>query len=168
MSERVLYHDANFVPCEGTMCTKAEGKTRQSDADAADINKIVARFDFSALAAEFEARRQLGEAPWLGVDVSSIPDFQTAVNYVRDMEEYFMRLPADIRAKFGNKPEGLIDAYGKEEYASVFREMGVLPEDPGVVADRAEAAVESRAAARARARAEAAAVEAAKAALPRG
>ncbi len=154
---RVVLHDGIVPRSEGTACTLAEGKTRQSDAKAADVNAIVARFDFDALNKEFQGRLDRGEAPWLGVDVSEVPSFQDAISLVRRTEDYFRRLPAEVRSQFRNDPAVLVDAFNARapEFLEAFRKIGLLGPDEAAAAGAAEAAVEARAAARAEERAKA-------------
>ena len=37
-------------------------------------------------------------------DFTNIPDFHTAMNLVRQAQEEFVRIPADVRARFNNDP----------------------------------------------------------------
>jgi len=44
MSKEIVYQGSGkLYPSKGTVCTAEEGKTRQEDAAAADINAILAR-----------------------------------------------------------------------------------------------------------------------------
>lgn len=115
----------------GTVFDPAEDKARQSEKNAADVNQIVKRFSFEALNAEFQARLDRGEAPWIGVDTTIVPsEYRAALDQVNRTSEYFMRLPPEIRLKFDNDPAVMLDAYAAGELQEVFEEMGVVEKKP--------------------------------------
>lgn len=82
--------DVSFV-CEGPSMTK------QSEADACDINKIMK---------QYERTGYLPPADNLGfyADVSDVPSYQAALAVVEKAEAVFMSLPGDFRAKLDNDP----------------------------------------------------------------
>lgn len=80
---------------EGTMCTKAEGKTVQSEAGQADINKILKRFESSGIL-------PITGREGMFLDTTEIADFGTQVLRVAQAQEYFNALPADVRSEFNN------------------------------------------------------------------
>ena len=75
-----------------------ESLALQSAAEEADINTIVRRF---GLTGELPNNIRM---PVSG-DFENVPDFHTAMNLVRQAQEEFMRVPADIRARFANDPQ---------------------------------------------------------------
>lgn len=164
MSERVVRHDACVLASKGTFFDGKDGRCRQSDAKAADVNAIVARFDFDALNRDFQARLAAGEAPWRDVDVSQMGSFHEMVELVRRSSEYFDRLPADVRAAFRNEPSVMVDAWSQRDpaYVEVFQKIGFLDKDPDAVADVEEAKREARAEKRREARELEARIKAAK------
>lgn len=83
--------DVSGLKCED------ESLTIQSGKDDADINVIVARFGLTG-----ELPKDL-KMPQSG-DFSDLPDFQSALNMVRDAQQEFLRIPAELRARFGNDP----------------------------------------------------------------
>src|ERR1041384_3813072 len=86
----------------GTVC-REESLARQSEADQADINKILARFAKSGIV-------PMQELPGEYVDVSEVGDYREAVERVARMDAYFSQLPAEVRLKFENDPAALLDA----------------------------------------------------------
>lgn len=122
---RVVYDDATVLPNEGTKCTEKEGKTRQSEADSADVNKIMARF---AHTGQLPGVDQVG----LFADVSEMVDFREAREQVRRVEEFFMGLDAGIRARFDNDPALFLDRFNDGVDRSTFQEIGLeeKPEEP--------------------------------------
>ncbi len=122
---RVVYHEGKLPPFSpGTRCTAEEGKTRQSEADQADINWIVTKY---------EKTGQLTPVQREGVfmDLTEMPNFQGALNQVRKAEEYFMSLPPDVRAEFDNDAAVMLDAWNAREKSEIFERIGLLKIEPG-------------------------------------
>lgn len=88
--------------CEGPSLTRQEFK------DECDLGKIIARFTATA-----EGREQLALAKgYLGgrfEDVSQVPDYRSAFDYVKRADEAFMRLPPNVRTRFDNDPAAFLD-----------------------------------------------------------
>lgn len=101
-----------------------EGKTVQSGKDDADINTIVRRFGVTG------QLPQPNLTPFYG-DFSDTPDYQSALNQMRDAEDAFMSLPADLRMKFQNDPAQLWDyLHNPDLDVAEARKLGLLrPED---------------------------------------
>lgn len=72
--------------------------TKQADAAACDINKIMAKYERSGLLLHVNQNQAMY------ADVSSVPDYQGALEIVRKADDMFASLPAEIRAKFDNDP----------------------------------------------------------------
>lgn len=149
----VYVSDGVVRPNVGTYCTTEEGKTRQSEADQADINKILKRLDLRELTSS--------QREGIYADVSGITNFRDAMEKVERGKEAFMSLKANVRSAFDNDVALFLDAFQSVEGIAKLRELGVVPEAEEVVLNRAEAAVENRAAVRSAARARAARVAAA-------
>lgn len=106
-------YDADEVSAEtGIVFDPDDGVTHQSFAEEVDINTIVKRFGVTG---------QLPNGihmPMSG-DFTELPDFQSALNMVRQSEEEFMKLPAEVRKRFDNDPGMLIrfleDGSNKDE-----------------------------------------------------
>lgn len=117
IAERVEYPIS-----EGTFCTAEEGKTRQSDAQAADINLTIKKYNLQPLDLEIGWSGKLGEF----MDVASLPTYQEALNQVRKADELFMLLPSDVRDEFQNNSAIMLDAWNAGEKAEVFTRIGFL------------------------------------------
>lgn len=74
--------------------------TVQAPKEECDINNIISRY------------LRTGEPPEVRkgayMDLSELPDFQTALEIVRVGEDAFLSLPADVRKYFDNDPSKLI------------------------------------------------------------
>ena len=77
--------------------------TQQHFKEECDINTIVERFGLTG-----ELPQNL-VVPLTGDFTEAVTDFQTAMNHVRASEEAFMKLPAQIRARFNNDPQQLLE-----------------------------------------------------------
>lgn len=80
----------------------AEGLTKQSFKEDADINVIVKRFGITGALPENVRTPQYG-------DFTAAVDYQSALNAVIAAQESFMSMPADVRARFGNDPGAFVD-----------------------------------------------------------
>lgn len=89
-----------------------EGLTQQSFAEECDINTIVKRF---GLTGEVPSNLSM---PVSG-DFTGVSDFHSAMNMVVRAQEEFMKLPADLRKRFGHDPQELMafleDGRNKDE-----------------------------------------------------
>lgn len=79
-----------------------DGVTQQSFKDECDINVIVERFGLTG-------ELPNGIAMPVSGDFSGIVDFQSAMNVVRQAQEAFMELPGEIRARFANDPQRVLE-----------------------------------------------------------
>lgn len=95
--------------------------TRQSEADAVDINKIMERFDRTGqLPISMKMLPRYGDA--------RVVDFQTAKQIVIEAESAFNDLPAKTRQYFGHDLQNLSNAISdsSEENAQKLLELGIL------------------------------------------
>lgn len=131
--ERVVYHDGFLPPVTpGTMCTAEECKTRQSDAQSADINFIIKRYESTGV---LPVEQRQG----VFMDISQMPSFAAALDQVNKATDYFMSLPPDVRAKFDNDPARLLDAWNQGQMADVFERIGLLERVPAEEVEPKEA-----------------------------
>lgn len=127
MSQRFAEEHPEFTGhLRGNDCVKVsivdfgESRTRQSEQDRCDINKILERFEVTG-----EMPVDTREALYL--DVADAPDYRTALDQVRVANEYFMSLPAKVRAEFENDAAVFLDELHDEKNHERFQELGVLP-----------------------------------------
>lgn len=112
--------------------------TRQSEKDACDINRIVARFE------------KTGILPSLGsgfyADVSGMTDYREALDQVRRGQEVFMSLDAATRAMFENDAAQFLDFVIDPANREELEKMGLVtveqPEQEMVEIDEVSEAAE--------------------------
>lgn len=81
---------------------RTPSRTKQSFKAESDINSIVAKYQRTGLVTNIS-----GKKPFYG-DVSSVPDYQDALALVAHAQDQFSKLPAKLRERLGNDPEGLV------------------------------------------------------------
>lgn len=96
--------------------------TRQSEAAAADINNIMKQYDKTGMLPQVSVEG-------LFADVSAMPDYRTALDGVRVANEYFMQLPALVRAQFDNDAAKFLDFAIDPANKPELIKMGLI-EDP--------------------------------------
>lgn len=95
------------------------GKTQQEFAAEADINTIVERFGLTGAVPE------VWNAPQSG-DFTGVSDFSSAMQAVRKAEEAFMELPGDVRARFANDPQRLMEFLENDKNRDEAMKLGLL------------------------------------------
>jgi len=90
----------------------------QSAREETDINMIVRRF---GLTGEFPKDLKMPQSG----DFSGLPDFHAAMNMVRAAQEEFLRVPADVRARFGNDPGAFMRFCEDRENLPEMRRLGL-------------------------------------------
>lgn len=95
-------------------------RTLQSQAEEADINTIVKRFNLTGELPKF------GEMPTNAV-FSEIHDFHTANTVMAQAKQSFMSLPPNIRETFRNDPGLFLDFCSDPGNLPELREMGLFP-----------------------------------------
>lgn len=76
-------------------------QVQQHFKDEVDINTIVRRFGATGQMPEFLPEGMYG-------DFTGIEDFESAVSAIERARDGFLKLPPEVRAKFGNDPGTLI------------------------------------------------------------
>lgn len=95
----------------------------QAGAEEHDINTIVERFGITGQLPDNIKLPQYG-------DYTQVPDYQTALNITIQAQEEFMKLPAKMRARFGNDPQAFLEFCGDPENREEARKMGILKPEP--------------------------------------
>lgn len=90
-------YDADQASLETGLACPDDSLAVQSQRDEVDINTIVRRFGLTG-----ELPKDL-KMPQSG-DFAGLPDFHAAMNMVRSAQEEFLKVPAHVRARFGNDP----------------------------------------------------------------
>jgi len=109
-----------------------ESMAQQQFKEEVDINTIVDRF---GLTGEMPENFRM---PVSG-DFTGITDFHSAMNTVRQAEEAFMSVPAELRAEFNNDPGRLMAFVEDDKNRARAIELGLVPKPPEV--DRSGAPV---------------------------
>jgi len=95
-------YDPDLVSLEnGLACDPEESVVQQQFAEECDINTIVRRFGLTGELPNGVAMPMVG-------DFTAVTDFQSAMNVVRQAEEAFMTLPGEVRARFVNDPQRVL------------------------------------------------------------
>lgn len=93
--------------------------TKQSFAEECDINTIVRRF---GLTGELP---QGVRAPTFG-DFEDVPDYHSAMNAIRQADEAFFEMPAELRARFGNDAGRFVEFCSDEKNRDEAERMGLV------------------------------------------
>lgn len=111
--------------------------TKQSMMAECDINSIVERSRVQGVVNHVNAKTPMY------ADVSRLVDYQSALNLVNSASDVFRELPAKVRERFGNNPEGLIAFLDNPANEAEGIELGLLkkrdlPASPAVKAPEAD------------------------------
>lgn len=100
---RGLYnYDPDAVSAQAVLkCDPDEDMTQQQFKEETDINVILKRFGMTGQLPQGLAMPMVG-------DFTNVSDFHTAMNLVRQADEEFMKLPAEVRKRFNNDPGAVI------------------------------------------------------------
>lgn len=101
-------------------------RTKQSFRDEVDINQIVAK------ARQGQVIAHVARGVPTYADVSEVGDYKGALDMVRNADAFFQRLPAKVRAEFGNDPAEFLDAMEGPGRAKL-EELGLVPKTPSHV-----------------------------------
>jgi len=116
----------------GLAIDPAESVVQQQFADDVDINTIVQRFGLTG-------ELPNGIAMPVSGDFTKVVDFQTAMQLIRQSEEAFAELPAEMRAKFDNDPARLIAFLDDERNRDKAIEYGIIAKPPEQTRDVVQA-----------------------------
>lgn len=141
---RASEYDPSYESASSAVDTGTKTLVQQGFRDEQDINTIVRRFGLTL--------PSRGADGAMYGDFTGISDYESAVAMVRESQERFMQLPAELRSKFGNNPGNLVRfaneatedefvAYFEEKPAPVSPPMApvaapVAPAVPPVVVDK--------------------------------
>ncbi|WNK14527.1 MAG: internal scaffolding protein [Microvirus sp.] len=123
----------------GLDCPEDEGRTQQQFAEETDINTIVRRFGLTGQLPENVNMPSSG-------DFTTVHDFQSAMNLIRQSEQEFMKLPAEMRKRFEHDPQQLINFLEDGNNRPEAEKLGLINKPPEKTRDAVQAIDEMKAA----------------------
>jgi len=112
-------YDTNAASDESGLACEEPTLAQQHFKDECDINNILRQFNITGLLPEAPLSPRYG-------DFSGITDYHSALNAVIAAEDGFMELPADLRARFLNDPENLINFLNDESNKDEAIKLGLV------------------------------------------
>lgn len=100
-------YDADAVSLETATVLDGPSMTQQQFAEEVDINTIVRRFGLTGTMPQSLAMPKVG-------DFTGVTDFHAAMNLVKAAESEFLKVPAEVRARFGNDPQAFMRFFEDE------------------------------------------------------
>lgn len=120
------FRPKNYVRNPVVLSDFGDGKVKPEFKKATDINEILNRYKKTGIIPK------MYQQPLYG-DFTSVEDYQNAMNLAIKTQEQFAGLPASVRKKFENNPEGFLDFMAKTDNIEEKRALGLLsPERPEV------------------------------------
>lgn len=116
-------YDTNQVSDETGLKCLDKSRTQQQFAEESDINTIVNRFLKTGQLPDNVRVPQYG-------DFTEVMDFQTAMNAVREAQESFDRLPGQMRARFHNDPQELLEFVSDADNYDEALKLGLVQPRP--------------------------------------
>ena len=98
-------YDMDLASDKAGLKCEDDSLTQQQFKEESDINTIVNRFLKSGVLPTPVNMPQY-------VDYEGVFDFQSAMNVVRQADENFMRMDANVRARFNNSPQEFLEFFG--------------------------------------------------------
>jgi len=112
-------YDMDAVSNETALTCDDPSLAIQSAEEESNINTIVRRFGLTGELPNDVKMPQSG-------DFTNLPDFHTAMNLVRKAQQEFLRVPAELRARFGNDPQAFMAFVDDDANRDEARRLGLL------------------------------------------
>lgn len=125
-------YDADQVSLETGIDTGTESVVQQQFAEEVDINTIVRRFGLTG-------ELPNGLAMPMSGDFSGVGDFHEAMNLLKQAESEFMKLPGDVRERFGHDPARVIAFLEDDKNREEAIKLGMIPKPPEKTRDMVQA-----------------------------
>ncbi|AXH75890.1 MAG: internal scaffolding protein [Microviridae sp.] len=117
-------YDRDLASAESALdCSGSPSLAKQSFADECDINTIVRNFGLTGQLPDNVTAPQYG-------DFEGIFDYQSALNAVIAAEDSFMAMPADLRARFHNSPQALLEFVSNDSNRDEAVKLGLVDPPP--------------------------------------
>lgn len=94
--------------------------TRQEFKEDSDINVLLKRFGVTGKMPAPLKPPEYG-------DFSAVTDFETAMLALKDAEQHFERVPAELRDRFDNDPHEFLEFVQDDENYTEAAELGLVP-----------------------------------------
>lgn len=105
---RTMYnYDTDAASLEDALECKDPSLAQQHMRDETDINTIVRNFGVTG------EMPMTTKVPTYG-DFTGVNDYHSAMNVIKQADQAFYELPAEVRARFGNEPGKLVDFLNDE------------------------------------------------------
>lgn len=116
-------YDPDEVSRETGLHCLDDSLTQQQFAAETDINEIVRRFGLTG---------EMPDDPHLATsgDFTNVMDFRTAMEAIRKAEEGFMELPPDMRMRFSNDPQLLLEFLDNPNNRDEALKLGLIVKPP--------------------------------------
>jgi len=124
MSRKVVYKKADGSIGVKTMPREGDVEAQQQFKEKVNINNIMKKYHATGMIDHL--RRQPGSY----ADLTSIKDYDTALNTVITARESFMTLPSDVRQRFGNNPQAVLDFLKEEKNYEEGLKLGLIKPRP--------------------------------------
>ena len=114
------FQNAYSEPFRGSdLECKDPSLAQQNMKDDVDINVMLEKFKVTGVMPQNIVLPKYG-------DFSDVVDYRSAMEAVRKAREAFMDLPANVRARFDNDPQKLLEFVSDEKNASEAERLGLL------------------------------------------
>lgn len=118
-------YDRDAASNESALVCEDESLALQSAEEESNINTIVRRFGLTGQMPDQVAMPRSG-------DFTGLPDFHSAMNLIRQTQEEFLRVPAGVRARFGNDPQAFMEFLDDESNRDEAVKLGLVKAVPVV------------------------------------
>lgn len=112
-------YDTDAASVAAGLACEDDSLAVQSARDEVDINTIVRRFGLTGELPGDVAMPRSG-------DFAGAPDFHTSMNLVRQAQEEFLRVPAEVRARFANDPGLFLAAFEDPSRRAELESLGLV------------------------------------------
>jgi len=112
-------YDLNAASDESGLRCEDATRTQQHFKDETDINNILRQFNITGQLPTKTMSPRYG-------DFTGISDYHSALNQVIAAEDEFMSLPAQLRGRFNNDPQELIEFLNNPENKDEAQKLGLV------------------------------------------
>jgi len=112
-------YDTVAATNESAIACEDASLAQQHYRDECDINNILRQFNVTGLLPESPLPPKYG-------DFTGISDYKTALDRIIAADEVFFDLPAELRARFDNEPNNLIEFLDNEQNRAEAEKLGLV------------------------------------------